>query len=85
MLDLLLTPLNKIILGVCAVLLVVIGYVAWSNHLENVGAEQARIEAELNAAKHTQEVINQTNTIEREVAKDPTPEETLRKKWESPQ
>jgi len=85
MLTLLLNPfIRNIVVGVVSALALVIAYSIWSSHLQSVGAIAEKAKEEAVAIEHQQEVTSKATTIEQDVAKDPTPQDTLQKNWSQP-
>lgn len=85
MLTLLLEPLvRKILLGIGIALACVVGYSIWASHMRHVGAENEKKREEAIAIEHQHEVTSDAAKIDQEIAKDPTPQETLQKDWSQP-
>jgi hypothetical protein len=81
-LTLLLNPaIRKVLIVFGLATAFLIGYSFWSSHLQSIGAanEKAK-EAEI-AIQHDQQVKSQAAAVEQEVAKDPSPQDTLLKEW----
>jgi cytochrome c-type biogenesis protein CcmH/NrfG len=82
MLTLLLNPtIRKVLIVFGLTLALLLTYAMWSAHMQKVGAEAERVREEAVAIRHEQEVTSKATAIDREVAKDPTPQDTLQKEW----
>jgi len=82
MLSLLLNPtIRKVLIVFGLATAVLIGYSFWSSHLQSIGAANEKAKEAAIAIQHEQEVVSTAAEVDREVAKDPSPQETLRKEW----
>jgi len=82
MLTLLLNPtIRKVLLVLGAVLAVLLTYGVWASHMRAVGAEAERVREQAIAIQHEQEITSKATAIDQDVAKDPTPQDTLQKEW----
>ena len=75
---------RKILIAVGAAIAVLIAYSVWSSHLQSIGAANEKAKEAAIAIQHQQEVESKAAAVDREVARDPTPEDTLRKEWSQP-
>ena len=82
MLTLLLNPtIRKVLLVFGATLAVLLAYGVWSAHLRSVGAAAEKAREAAIAIQHEQEITSKATAIDQDVAKDPTPQDTLQKEW----
>ena len=82
MLTLLLNPTSRTVLIVFGLALaMLLAYSFWAAHMQKVGAEAEKLREEAIAIQHEQEVTSKATTIDQNVAKDPTPQDTLQKEW----
>ena len=82
MLTLLLNPtVRKITLGVGAAVVMLVSYSIWAAHMRSVGATAEKAREQAIAIEHEQEVTSKATAIDQDVAKDPTPQDTLQKEW----
>ena len=82
MLSLLLNPtIRKVLIVFGLATAVLIGYSFWSSHLQSIGAANEKAKEAAISIQHEQEVVSTAAEVDREVAKDPSPQETLRKEW----
>ena len=82
MLTLLLNPtIRKGLIVFGPALAVLLAYSFWSAHMQKVGAEAERLREEAVAIQHEQEITSKATAIDQDVAKDPTPQDTLQKEW----
>ena len=64
---------------------VIVGYAVWAAHEKNLGAQQAKAEADAVAVQHEQSVIQQSTTIDLQILKDGFVKKELSKKWSTGQ
>ena len=82
MLTLLLNPtIRKVLIVFGLALAMLLAYSFWAAHMQKVGAEAERLREEAIAIQHEQEVTSKAAAIDQDVAKDPTPQDTLQKEW----
>ena len=82
MLTLLLNPtIRKALFVLSATLTLLLVYAAWSSHIQKIGAEAEKVREQAVAIQHEQEVTSKAEAVDQEVAKDPTPQDTLQKEW----
>ena len=82
MLTLLLNPtIRKVLIVFGLALAVLLAYSFWSAHMQKLGAEAEKAREQAIAIQHEQEVTSKATAIDQEVAKDPTPQDTLQKEW----
>ena len=82
MLTLLLNPtIRKVLIVFGLALAMLLAYSFWAAHMQKVGAEAERLREEAIAIQHEQEITSKATAIEQDVAKDPTPQDTLQKEW----
>jgi len=82
MLTLLLNPtIRKVLIVFGLALAMLLAYSFWAAHMQKVGAEAEKLREEAIAIQHEQEVTSKATTIDQNVAKDPTPQDTLQKEW----
>ena len=82
MLTLLLNPtVRKITIGAGIAVAILVGYSMWSAHMRRIGAAAEKVREEAIAIQHEQEVTSKATAIDRAVAKDPTPQDTVQKEW----
>ncbi len=82
MLTLLLNPtIRKALFVLSATLTLLLVYAAWSSHMQKIGAEAEKVREQAVAIQHEQEVTSKAEAVDQEVAKDPTPQDTLQKEW----
>lgn len=85
MLTLLLNPtVRKITIGAGAAVAILVAYSMWSAHMRRIGADAEKAREQAVAIQHDQEVTSKATTIDQDVAKDPAPQDTLRKEWSQP-
>ena len=82
MLTLLLNPtIRKVLIVFGLALAMLLAYSFLAAHMQKVGAEAEKLREEAIAIQHEQEVTSKATAIDRDVAKDPTPQDTLQKEW----
>ena len=82
MLTLLLNPtIRKVLIVFGLALAMLLAYSFWAAHMQKVGAEAEKLREEAIAIQHEQEITSKATTIDQNVAKDPTPQDTLQKEW----
>jgi hypothetical protein len=82
MLTLLLNPtIRKVLIVFGLALVVLLAYSFWSAHMQKIGAEAEKAREQAIAIQHEQEVTSKATAIDQDVAKDPTPQDTLQKEW----
>jgi hypothetical protein len=82
MLTLLLNPtIRKVLIVFGLTLAVLLAYSFWSAHMQKIGAEVEKAREQAIAIQHEQEVTSKATAIDQDVAKDPTPQDTLQKEW----
>lgn len=82
MLTLLLNPtIRKVLIVFGLALAMLLAYSFWAAHMQKVGAEAEKLREEAIAIQHEQEVTSKATAIDQDVAKDPTPQDTLQKEW----
>ena len=82
MLTLLLNPtIRKALVVLGLALAVLLAYSFWSAHMQKLGAEAEKAREQAIAIQHEQEITSKATAIDQDVAKDPTPQDTLQKEW----
>ena len=82
MLTLLLNPtIRKVLIVFGLALAVLLAYSFWAAHMQKIGAESEKAREQAIAIQHEQEVTSKAAAIDQDVAKDPTPQDTLQKEW----
>jgi len=82
MLTLLLNPtIRKVLIVFGLTLVLLLTYGVWASHMRAVGAAAEKVREQAIAIQHEQEVTSKAAAIDQDVAKDPTPQDTLQKEW----